>query len=47
MKRILLVEDHDDTRRILARLELSAEQEALVGVVVPSELRALAGGEGS
>jgi hypothetical protein len=35
-------------RRILVRLNLTAEQEALVGVVVPSELRALAGGgEGS
>jgi hypothetical protein len=31
-------------RRILVRLNLTAEQEALVGVVVPSELRALAGG---
>lgn len=31
-------------RRILVRLNLSAEQEVLVGTVVPSELRALAGG---
>jgi hypothetical protein len=31
-------------RRILVRLNLTSEQEALVGVVVPSELRALAGG---
>lgn len=31
-------------RRILVRLNLSPEQEALVGVVVPGELRALAGG---
>lgn len=31
-------------RRILAALNLTAEQEALVGVVVPRELRALAGG---
>lgn len=31
-------------RRILVRLNLSPEQEVLVGTVVPSELRALAGG---
>lgn len=31
-------------RRILSRLHLTGEQEALVGVVVPTELRALAGG---
>jgi hypothetical protein len=33
--------------RILARLGLTEEQEALVGVVVPSELRAVTGGGGS
>jgi hypothetical protein len=31
-------------RRILVRLQLTPEQETLVGTVVPSELRALAGG---